>query len=591
MRKIVLLCGIIPMLFLSSCTDDSTHSTPTPVVPAGDVSFSVQSDAIAFADGDAIGVFAVKRNAGEDAALAASGNYLQNVKAVKSGDKWVSDAEFPTDGSVLDFYVYYPYNGNSDVDPLNLTFSDESMAVYAQHGLYVGNADNGGNGYGNTTDPIAITLSDNLLPEVALTLDDTYDFLDLSKTTEVYICNVVPYVKLNLTNSAVVLGEGDVTRVAMRAVAAQTKADGEPTFIVSLPAQEIPAGVSLFEIINDGRTVYSAPLSDPLVIDGDESIEVAVPYYLPTVRIPASAEPFLMGSPDGSNMGDANGSGLNTIKAEPGRFILVEYQHWVKLTRDFDMMTTEVTNKQYADFLNTLAIGSDGIYADAEFTNDVYGEKLTIDAYSTGWDDYSLRWDESAGKWSYLDGYADYPAVYITWEGAYEFAKWVGGKLPTEAQWEFACRGDKGQLPFGIGDGTDLDSYKANIDNRDRYDYANDDWMASGGDGPNVGGPTPVASYEPNSFGLYDMHGNALEWCYNQLYLYPGDSATEFPGVGDSKNNPLVDPYWNQPDNLMVYMTRGGEYWSSARGSRSAARIEQYSMGMPNLGFRVIFER
>lgn len=83
------------------------------------------------------------------------------------------------------------------------------------------------------------------------------------------------------------------------------------------------------------------------------------------------------------------------------------------------------------------------------------------------------------------------PIVGVSWNDANSYAKWKGKRLPTEAEWEKAMRGGREGLIYPWGN--KIDTSKANFQNPD--------------------GPLPVGSYPPNGYGLYDMAGNAVEWC------------------------------------------------------------------------------
>lgn len=102
----------------------------------------------------------------------------------------------------------------------------------------------------------------------------------------------------------------------------------------------------------------------------------------------------------------------------------------------------------------------------------------------------------------------DYPAVYVSWDDAVEFCKKLSDKegkayrLPTQAEWEYACRAGTGTVYYFGNDETDLDKhgwFEENTWDTERYAHR-------------------VAKKEPNQFGLYDMHGNVWEWCGDWHY-------------------------------------------------------------------------
>ncbi len=94
------------------------------------------------------------------------------------------------------------------------------------------------------------------------------------------------------------------------------------------------------------------------------------------------------------------------------------------------------------------------------------------------------------GKITIESGYAKHPVVGVTWYGATAYAKWVGKRLPTEAEWEVAASG--GLVDCIYPTGKDIDRTQANFFSSDT---------------------TPVLSYPANGYGIYDMAGNVYQWC------------------------------------------------------------------------------
>jgi formylglycine-generating enzyme required for sulfatase activity len=111
----------------------------------------------------------------------------------------------------------------------------------------------------------------------------------------------------------------------------------------------------------------------------------------------------------------------------------------------------------------------------------------------------------SAGKLIIESGYAKHPVVGVSWYGALAYAKWVGKRLLTEAEWEVASKGGFEEAIYPSGD--DIEKSEANFFSSDT---------------------TSVMSYVPNNYGLYDMAGNVYEWCQDWYdYNYYEISAQE----------------------------------------------------------------
>ena len=115
------------------------------------------------------------------------------------------------------------------------------------------------------------------------------------------------------------------------------------------------------------------------------------------------------------------------------------------------------------------------------------------------------RVSRSGGRLSIEPGYAKHPVVGVTWYGAVDYAKWAGKRLPYESEWEIAARGGLENCMYPKGE--QIEKSQANFFSSDT---------------------TPVMSYAPNGYGLYDMAGNVYEWCQDWYgYHYYETSASE----------------------------------------------------------------
>ena len=192
-----------------------------------------------------------------------------------------------------------------------------------------------------------------------------------------------------------------------------------------------------------------------LVTSSRISVEIVTPAPEGMVLIPAGE--FQMGSnaPEAQN----NEQPVHTVSVDA--FYMDEY---------------EVTNLEYKEF----------VLANPRW------QKARIDRRFHNNGSYLHHWTGN----DYPQGYANHPVVYVSWYAAMAYAGWVGERLPSEAEWEYAARGGLVGKKYPWGDVIDLG--KVNYGRR------------------NVGGTTSVGKYPPNGYGLYDVAGNVWEWCLDE---------------------------------------------------------------------------
>jgi sulfatase modifying factor 1 len=208
--------------------------------------------------------------------------------------------------------------------------------------------------------------------------------------------------------------------------------------------------------------------------------------------------------------------------------------------------------------------------------------------------DYSQWWKWTPGAdWRHPDGpdsnikgKDNHPVVHVAYEDVMAYCQWVGKRLPTEAEWEFASRGGADQ---------------------ERYSWGNEfnpkgKWMANTFQGSfpvrnlvddGFEKSSPVKSFEHNEYGLYDMIGNVWEWTsdwYDAKYF----QSLAAGGIAVNPRGPEkpFDP--NEPYS-MKRVTKGGSYLCASNycvNYRPSARQgTSFDSGMSNVGFRCVSDR
>jgi len=212
----------------------------------------------------------------------------------------------------------------------------------------------------------------------------------------------------------------------------------------------------------------------------------------------------------------------------------------------------------------TFTMGSPASEVDRE-DNESPRHQVTLSAfkmskYEVTFEQYDLFCD-ATGRSKPADqgwGRDNRPVINVNWDDATAFAEWMGSRLPTEAEWEYACRAGT-TTPFNTGN--NLTTSQANYDG-----------SPSGGEYRQK--TLPVGSFAPNAWGLYDMHGNVWEWCSDWYGDYFASAQTNPKGASSG--------------SYRVY--RGGDWYDYALNCRAANR----NRGTPDnrhngfIGFRLV---
>ncbi len=298
----------------------------------------------------------------------------------------------------------------------------------------------------------------------------------------------------------------------------------------SFPATYKTGGKKTIELVAAGTTPAGRSVRDTargtvqVQPPTPQTLKITTPFTMELAHIPGGS--FLMGSPDGE---------VNRDKDET--------QHPV-IVGDFYMAKHAVTVAQFETFITESKHKMDN-----GWRNDVNGKKQTD---------------------------KNHPVIRVNWHDADAYCQWLSNKklegtfrLPTEAEWEYACRAGT-TTPFNTGE--NLTTAQANYDGN--YPYNNHP------KGKYLKKTTPVGSYPPNAWGLYDMHGNVYEWC---LDWYGADYYNECKAEG-TVENPAG------PADGSRRVLRGGYWYGFARRCRSAYR-NRFTPGYRNdsIGFRLVF--
>jgi len=201
---------------------------------------------------------------------------------------------------------------------------------------------------------------------------------------------------------------------------------------------------------------------------------------------------------------------------------------------------------------------------------------------------FGVTWRKPYGSGSSIKGLDDHPVVHVAYRDAEAYAAWAGKSLPTEAEWEFAAKGRLDEAEFAWGDELTPDGrHMANIW-QGAFPHENtreDGWART----------SPVRSYPPNGYGLYDMIGNVWEWTSDFWSTkHRGDAPKACCVPQNPRGGPEADSYDPRQPEVRIprKVLKGGSHLcapSYCRRYRPAARhAEPVDTSTSHVGFRCV---
>ncbi len=298
---------------------------------------------------------------------------------------------------------------------------------------------------------------------------------------------------------------------------------------------------------------------------------------MPFVLIPAGE--FQMGADEASD------ETLKAVAYAPADWVEGETpRHSVRITQPFLMAAFQTRLRDFLCFCRTSGYQIEA-ERDDKPRHGLDSEGRPVKA--AGFRPWKPGWEQTE----------EHPANYVSWNDAVAFCRWLSERegrtyrLPTEAEWEYACRAGTTTW-YSCGNEPDELPLVANVadqDTKSRWPTAvvrhliDGEFKNTNFSYPYVSGRSgyvhtaPVGSFQPNAFGLYDMHGNLWEWCqdwYDESY-YSQSPVDNPPGPSEGTCRVMRGGCW---DDTPIYQ-------------RSAARLDHSpSFCCPRAGFRIVCE-
>ncbi|WP_299733927.1 formylglycine-generating enzyme family protein [uncultured Tateyamaria sp.] len=245
--------------------------------------------------------------------------------------------------------------------------------------------------------------------------------------------------------------------------------------------------------------------------------------------------------------------------------------------KPFGLMPYTTTNAEFAEFTRAT-----GHMTDAERLGWSFVFRgLLDDAQGTQHPDLpwwnamdGAAWHTPLGPGSDWHQIADHPVVHVSYRDAIAYARWVGGRLPTEAEWEYAARGGPQEARYPWGE-DEPSNERADMCNIWQGTFPTSNSCADG-----YYGTAPAASFPPNAAGFYNMAGNVWEWCADQFRIRSLSRDAKNRTAEAMRNNEQV----LKGGSFLCHADYCWRYRIAARSGR------QSDNSTSNCGFRVAFD-